>query len=170
MYFVAYQSIGNLTGFHGFPSPWAINAANWSFERLLNTKSRIGFLTKHDATGGVSYILPRLAADEFGLCMLYSPKLSLTPALIADGNVRELLADQWRTLCRAYIDVDVSPRGRLAFHNHEATVRAANALLTPSYPFTPTLAEIDAAFDTSLSVVAERQSQNAKRIIEECNW
>lgn len=164
---MASQSKRNPTGFHGYPSQWAVNLANAGLAILLEAQSRVAFPTALEDNGSTVYIVPRLSAQRVGLCLLYSPKSPVTPALLASAEIRSMLSENWRALCRAYVDVDICPRGRLAFNDHNATLRAANELLDLCCPWTPPLDEIDASLGTSLALVASEASRQVERIIDE---
>lgn len=146
---MAYLSKNHPLAFAGTLSPWARSAVNWAFTKLVESRSRVPFLCQHP-NGKPCLIVPEISAECVHLTFLYGVHRSaLAPNRLATFDVDgAALATEWRTLARAFVMVEMRPA--LVGVDHNSTVRAANELLNPYFPYAPSLSDFDSALGTTL--------------------
>jgi hypothetical protein len=147
---MAYLSKNHPRQFAGQLSPWARSAASFAFTKLVEAKSHVPFLCTHE-NSKPCMIVPEINPDRVRVTLLYGVRRSaLSPNKLAAAAAVDLVAN-WRGLARAFVVAELNPT--LVGIDHNATVRAANELIDPYFPYLPTLPEIDYALGTMLESV-----------------
>ena len=162
---MAFLSKNHPLAFAGTLSPWARSAANWALTKLVESRSRVPFLCQHP-NGKPCLIVPQINADCVRVTLLYGVRRSaLTPNRLAAVDAASLVKE-WRTLARAFVIVELNPA--ISGVNHNSTVRAANELLDPYFPYLPTPSEIDSALGTTLAWSVKAQGESIQYAITHC--
>jgi hypothetical protein len=131
--------------------PFSRRLAAWGFCKLVETRSRAPFIAAF--AGKPCVIVPVVEADRVRLTVFYGALRRLSVARLAVEDIDNII-DGWRDHCRAYVRCEL---GRaLTPLDHNATRNAASALIEPGeWVQMPSLAEIDAALQTSLQALRE---------------
>lgn len=145
--------------FGGSLSLFALAAANWTLLKAVESRSRSPFFAVHPTVEAPCLILPQLTPSLASFTLLYGLRReSMKPAAIASGRIADDLAKAWRSICRGFVEFELTHVGKPIGINHNATVRAASELLETRWEIAPTLSAFDAAYGTSLEMLAEEQA------------
>ncbi len=147
---MAYLSRNHPRQFAGQLSPWARSATSFAVSKLVEAKSHVPFLCQHP-NGKPCMIVPEISLERVRVTLFYGVRRSaLAPNRLAAATAVDLVAN-WRGLARAFVVAELNPT--LVGIDHNATVRAANELIDPYFPYLPTLPDIDSALGTMFEII-----------------